>query len=122
VLPEDVRTVGGSFFEPSTAAYDSQMQFFLWYDGAFDSWATTVLDDFSAELVDPDVEVEVTNEVVLATVYSGYSLGVTHNTSRIPGPQGVADDFDLMVEAGNAGMYIGFCLTETVEAPEENAG
>ena len=101
-LTPDINGPGGSFFEPAVpGVFESQMQFFLWYDGAFDSWATTVLDDFSVELMNPDAEVEVTEEVVLATVYSGYSLGITANISFMPGAQGsVADDFDMMVAAG----------------------
>jgi len=84
------------------------MQFKLWYDADFDLWASSVVDAFDPE--DPQSIID--NELVLATVYSGYSIGLMNGFFVLPGP---VDDFDSMENVG-----VSFCLSEVPEeAPEE---
>lgn len=104
-------SVGGASFEPNVSGvFEAQMQFMLWYDADFDTWASAVIDDFDPE----DPASIISNELVLATVYSGYSIGLINGFFVLPGQ---ADDFESM-----EGVGVAFCLSEVPEeAPEENA-
>lgn len=104
----DNMSVGGASFEPNVSGvFEAQMQFKLWYDADFDTWANAVIEDFDPE----DPASIISNELVLATVYSGYSIGLLNGFFILPGQ---ADDFETMENVG-----VAFCLSEVPEVPEE---
>jgi len=91
-----------------------EMYLMLWYDPDFDTWAGEVIDDFGAE----DGTSDLSNELILAHVYSGYSIGVINGFSAFGG---------LFEFEDIANVAAGFCLSEepaeepAEEAPEEAA-
>ena len=44
----------------------------LWYDAEYDTWAEAVINNFDVE----DETSVISNELILATAYSGYSIGI----------------------------------------------